>query len=442
MNPTQIAAAFLIAAFSISIAAISPQAHGQTVPSRHGIDAPQLAPLGPHQVGVRTLTLVQPKQADITDINPKTGKPTLKDRTLVVDIWYPANPAVDAKLETYRAEFRGEPPLPPSAFSVPGLAVRDAPANGGGYPLVVVSHGYSNHPAAMTWLTENLASKGYVVAAIHHEDPDPDRSDAVTRAIPTLRRPIDIGFTTRNLQASLGTQIDPNRVALIGYSMGGYGVLTSGGASLDPKGPAMGFIPGGALLPYAKGAAKAGDIKVQGLKAVVAIAPAGGGALAAWNSEGLADITAPLLLISGDRDPTVEYKTGALTVYNQAIHSDRYLLTFREAGHALGLNPAPPQMQARLWDKDWFDDPIWRTDRVNAINLHFITAFLDLKLKGVAEMNSYLDVPTVVSDDGVWPYDQSASYDAFSTATGGSTVWKGFQRRHMRGLELRHAKPD
>ena len=231
-------------------------------------------------------------------------------------------------------------------------------------------------------------------------------------------------------------------MALIGYSMGGYGVLASGGASLDPKGPAMGFIPGGELLPYAKGAAKANEIKVQGLKAVVAIAPAGGGALAAWNSEGLADITAPLLLISGDRDPTVDYKTGALTFFNQAIHSDRYLLTFREAGHAMGLNPAPPEMQARLWDKDWFDDPIWRTDRVNAINLHFITAFLDRKVKGVAEMTSYLDVPTVVSDDGVWPYDQASSYDAYSTATNGSTVWKGFQRRHMRGLELRHAKPD
>ena len=216
----------------------------------------------------------------------------------------------------------------------------------------MVSHGYSNHPAAMTWLTENLASKGYVVAAIHHEDPDPDRSSAVVCSIPTLRRPIDIGFTARHLQASLGSQIDPGRVALIGYSMGGYGVLTSGGASLDPKGPAMGFIPGGALLPYAKGAAKANEIRVQGLKAIVAIAPAGGGALAAWNSEGLADITASLFLISGDRDPTVDYKTGALTIFNQAVHSDRYLLTFREAGHALGLNPAPPEMQARLWDRE------------------------------------------------------------------------------------------
>ena len=416
-------------------------AFSQSVPSRPGVDAPQLAALGRFAVGVRTLTLVQPKQADILDINPKTGKANLKDRTLVVDIWYPASPAANAKPETYRAEFRGEPPLPPAAFSFPGLAVRDAAANGGFYPLVIVSHGYSNHPAAMTWLTENLASKGYVVAAIHHEDPDPDRTDAVTRAIPTLRRPIDIGFTARSLQASLGAQIDPSRVALIGYSMGGYGVMTSGGASLDPKGPAMGFIPGGALLPYARGAAKAGEIKVAGLKAVVAMAPAGGGALAAWNNEGLADMTAPLLLISGDRDPTVNYETGALTMFKQAIHADRYLLTFREAGHAMGLSPAPAEMQSRLWDKDWFDDPVWRQDRINAINLHFITAFLDLKVKGDAQMNSYLDVPTVVSDDGVWPYDKVSAYDGYSTAKDGSTVWKGFQRRHMRGLELRHAAP-
>jgi len=441
MKLRPIVMAALVLTTPISAALIAAPAHSQTVPSRPGVDAPQLAALGRFAVGVRTLTLVQHGQADILDINPKTGKANLKDRTLVVDIWYPASPAAGAKPETYRAEFRGEPPLPASAFSFPGLAVRDAAANGGFYPLVIVSHGYSNHPAAMTWLTENLASKGYVVAAIHHEDPDPDRTDAVTRAIPTLRRPIDIGFTARTLQASLGAQIDPSRVALIGYSMGGYGVMTSGGASLDPKGPAMGLIPGGALLPYARGGAKAGEIKVAGLMAVVAMAPAGGGALAAWNNEGLADMTAPLLLISGDRDPTVNYETGALTMFHQAIHADRYLLTFREVGHAIGLSPAPAEMQSRLWDKDWFDDPVWRQDRINAINLHFITAFLDLKVKGDAQMNSYLDVPTVVSDDGVWPYDKVSAYDAYSTAKDGSTVWKGFQRRHMRGLELRHAAP-
>ena len=35
---------------------------------------------------------------------------------------------------------------------------------------MIVSHGYGNVPLAMTWLAENLASKGYVVAGIRHDD--------------------------------------------------------------------------------------------------------------------------------------------------------------------------------------------------------------------------------------------------------------------------------
>jgi predicted dienelactone hydrolase len=36
------------------------------------------------------------------------------------------------------------------------------------YPLVIVSHGYPGSRLQMSYLTENLASKGYVVVAIDH----------------------------------------------------------------------------------------------------------------------------------------------------------------------------------------------------------------------------------------------------------------------------------
>jgi hypothetical protein len=60
-------------------------------------------------------------------------------------------------------------------------------------------------------------------------------------------------------------------------------------------------------------------------------------------------------------------------------------------------------------------------------------------LNGKSDLDSYLNVATIASDDGVWAYDPKAPYGAYSTATNGVTVWKGFQRRHARGLELRHA---
>ena len=428
----------LALAATLTLAVHSTQA--SSAPSQPGIDAPSLAALGSHGVGFKSFTLIQPDQADLQQFDFKTGVTPRHDRTLIVDVWYPAIPRKGAVPVTYKAAFRGEPPRPAASFSFPGLAVRGAKADGSGYPLVIVSHGYSNEPAGMTWLTENLASKGYVVAAIHHQDPDPDRSDPVSRAAPFVRRPLDIGYVARTLPGLLGPQIDASAVALIGYSMGGYGVVTAGGASLDPKSAVALGIPGGEMVKIAKGGADAALAQVANVKAIVAMAPAGGSA-GAWNTEGLADISAPMLLISGDRDLTVDYATGAKAIYGAAIHSDRYLLTYRFGGHAIGLNPAPVEMRSQLWDLDWFEDPIWRTDRTNAINLHFISAFLDLKLKGQADRAAYLDVADVVSDDGVWPYDPKAPYGDVSPAKDGITVWKGFHRRHAKGLELRHARP-
>src|SRR5262249_20017404 len=193
------------------------------------------------------------------------------------DLWYPALPGPGTQREVYSASLPSEPPAPPASFTVPGIAVRDAPPAGKAYPLVVVSHGYSNSPAAMTWLTENLASKGYVVAAIRHEDPP--ITDPGKIAQPLVRRPLDIVFVTQTLKSILSREhlVDPSRVALVGYSMGGYGVLTAAGATLDPTAPIINMVPGGLLLRYARGGAKKDAMTIKGVRAVVAIAPAGGG---------------------------------------------------------------------------------------------------------------------------------------------------------------------
>jgi hypothetical protein len=138
-------------------------------PSRPGIDAPELARLGPFPVGVRLVKLVQQDQPNVLRFDPTKGVAPSEDRTLAVDVWYPAVQARDAVAETYHASLSSEPPAPPAEFSIPALAVRDAPVVPARHPLVIVSHGYSNATVALSWLTENLASKGYVVAAIRLE---------------------------------------------------------------------------------------------------------------------------------------------------------------------------------------------------------------------------------------------------------------------------------
>jgi predicted dienelactone hydrolase len=410
-------------------------------PSRYGVDAPELAHLGKFAVGVRTLNLVQRAQPDVLAFDAARGAAPLRDRALTVDLWYPARATPGAVHANYTGSLPAEPPAPPVGFFIAGVAVRDARPEGGGYPLVIVSHGYSNTTAAMTWLTENLASKGYVVAAIRHEDPPiTDRSKF---SQPLLRRPLDIAYVARTLQTTLSAEhlIDPARTALIGYSIGGYGVLTSAGATLDAASPMAKMIPGGLLLPYARGGAMHDAITVRGLRAVVAISPAGGGSLAAWGSDGISAITAPLLLIAGDSDRTVDYASGARAFFDAATGTHRYLLTFKGAGHDIGLSPAPDTMRQRLWDQDWFEDPVWRADRVNAINAHFITAFLDRYVKDDESRAAYLNVPDPESAAGAWPATSHLAYDAYSPGTGDVTVWKGFQRNHAAGLELLQADP-
>lgn len=426
----------LMALAGLLVAASPVTAHPPSLP---GIDAPQLAPLGPHRVGFRSVILTHKAQPDLLNIDPKTGRVELRDRTLTVDLWYPAKARRGAVPVTYRDSLFGEPPAPPVAFSVPGLAYANAAPDGKGYPLVILSHGYGNVPAVMTWLTENLASKGYVVAAIHHADPNPYVVSADKRAVPNFTRPVDIAYVAASLRRDLGGLIDPAKVALIGFSQGGYGVLAAGGARLDPGGPNMALVAGGWLKRLARGASTEAEGKVPGVKAIVAIAPAGGAPRSAWGSDGLLGITAPLLLIQGDGDRTVNYRTGALANFENARNADRYLLTFRFAGHGIGLNPAPAQMRGSLWDFDWFFDPIWRPERVNAINLHFITAFLAVHLKDDASMMSFLDVPIESASDGVWNAPAGTPWGAYSPGGDGVTLWKGFQRGHAQGLTLRHA---
>jgi hypothetical protein len=143
-----------------------------------------------------------------------------------------------------------------------------------------------------------------------------------------------------------------------------------------------------------------------------------------------------LFLIAGDRDHTVDYASGARALLDSATGTTRYLLTFKGGGHALGFGPVPPEMRHRLWDISWFEDPVWRKDRIIGINLHMITAFLDRYVKGDASRAAYLDGLVPDAAVGQWQAPAAAPYDAISPGTEGITLWKGFQRGYAEGLEL------
>lgn len=377
-------------------------------------------------MGVRTLDLVNPGQVDILHFDKESGKAPLYDRPLKIEIWYPAViPAGSRERVIYESGMPGTPAADaPKTFRIPGQALRDAaPVNGERFPLVIVSHGYPGSRTFLTYLTENLASKGYVVAAIDHTDSVFGAQAAFASTL--LNRAADQWFTidalsARSLAAGdfLNGLLDASRVAIVGYSMGGYGALAAAGAGYSKQGGSARAIPGGYLDAWTAGNPRFEARQRDKLKALVAIAPWGAQPPHNnWDAEGLAGIRIPSLFIDGDQDDVSGYEQGVRKAFEGAVNSERRLLVYENARHNVGGNPPPFEALGSYTTRVFFDEPVWRKDRITAINQHFITAFLDLYLKGDETRRAYLDVPV--------------------KSTEGSTVWKGFQRRWALGLQMR-----
>ena len=160
-------------------------------------DAPELAYRGSFDVGVRTLEVVNPNQIDILNYSIENPDPRY-DRPLTLEVWYPAKrQGKKEEVTTYQDVLGSGPdnpdrPLIPFEFA--GRALRNAKPNSkeGPYPLVIVSHGYPGSRVLLTYLTENLASKGYVVVAIDHTEST--HADKVGFESTLLNRTLDINF--------------------------------------------------------------------------------------------------------------------------------------------------------------------------------------------------------------------------------------------------------
>ncbi|PNY80270.1 alpha/beta hydrolase family protein [Deinococcus koreensis] len=402
-----------------------------SVPGDARPDAPALAPRGPHAVGVHTLSLVNPGQPDVTRPAPD-GTLARTDRRLTVEVWYPTPGESGSGAMVYQDVIPSTPPVP---YRVPGRATRDAPVKPEGpYPLVIVSHGYPGSRYFLSNLTENLASKGYVVAAIDHTGST--FGDMGHFAVTLLNRPTDILFTLAELDrlgaaggdSPLSGAVDASRTAVVGYSMGGYGALNAAGAGFGPE--VRPLVPGGALAGREAGAIRP-DPRIH---AVVALAPWGsgaavkaaripvGGAFGFWDAAGLAGLRVPTLFIAGEHDDVSGFEGGVKALFEHAVNAERSLLVYRGARHNIAGNPAPA-IPGPISAEDFlrYAEPVWDTARLHNLNQHFITAFLGLHLKGQQDAAPYLQVPTPVASD--------ASPDA---------PWPGFPARTAVGIELHH----
>jgi len=163
---------------------------------------------------------------------------------LVTAVWYPAKKG-ETKPHTY-------------ATGLSGQAVADAAAaaDDGPFPLVVFSHGYGAGATQSIYLTEYLASRGYVVAAPDHNDPvtmlrisgrtgvDIGKYMAEVRKLAQYRlgfpferyayRPKELSAVIDRMLSQSASKkspfaglIDAGRIGCTGHSMGGYTCLAA-----------------------------------------------------------------------------------------------------------------------------------------------------------------------------------------------------------------------
>lgn len=221
----------------------------------NGIHVP--LPSGPNAVGTFSVRLTDSSR----------GNPFLKDgslRELMVRFWYPAvrtagcAPAeyISPKVRAYLSDSLG----------VPLLAVRtnsclQVPALSGRHPIIIASPGYTGMNTDYTFLFEDLASRGYVVASIAHAYEStalelPDGQLLTSRfgtylAEDTLRmddswlkmaaaiRQADLRFVCAELSrwnekgGTLYGKLDLSRIGVLGHSLGADTAMN--GLRLQPE---------------------------------------------------------------------------------------------------------------------------------------------------------------------------------------------------------------
>ena len=162
---------------------------------------------GPWQVGVTTIAAHDP----------------IDGQALTVEVWYPASVAEGAD--------------PEITLGIQLSSVRRAPADhrGGPFPLIGFSHGSGGLRVQSVYVTEHLASWGYVVVAPDHPrdtlNSSKDDRPRVLRARPhQVTAALDAALVAGGV---LEGMIDDTRIGVIGHSFGAFTALVLAGARLD-----------------------------------------------------------------------------------------------------------------------------------------------------------------------------------------------------------------
>ncbi len=335
-------------------------------------DAPEFGQTGPYIIGTQDLVIED-------DMRP-----------LEITIWYPAdNSAGEGVNTTYQY----------GLFVADGNAIRDAPPleQDVPYPLVIFSHGNGGFRFQSLFLTEHLASQGFVVLALDH--PTNSLGDRLLNeqgfyenlAPNFAYRPNDV-IRAIEFARDLGEFVDTSRVGVIGHSFGGYTALAAGGHKLNFDALATWCatqIPNplenvcflldeqdeianaASLSPNLAGAWP--GIEDDRIQAVVSLAP--------WNGSILdpgtltANPTPTLIMVGEDDTVAPPSRDGTYIYYSLFNATPKALVTFQLGGHNLFIDSCSEiAVRAELYDA--CSEQVWDKERAHDLINHFTTGFL------------------------------------------------------------------
>jgi predicted dienelactone hydrolase len=327
-----------------------------------------------------------------------------EEPSLELTIWYPA---VDGEEDATSYPYQVKLPVvgavtlaTDASYAVPDAAYDLA---AGPYPLVILSPGFAMSGSSYGWLAEQLASHGFVVLAPEHDEQMNPESDLWQGAV---KRPQDIqavlAFVDDQVKpgSSLAGLVDPEVVAVIGHSYGGYTALAAAGARIDSAG----------LTTHCQEAAQANhpaawlcDMLLPNLPDMAALAGfdtlpdelwpgwsnprvdaivSMAGDAFFFGETGLAEINVPVLAIGGTADNDSPFLWGTQPTYEYVSSPRKAQVALNDAEHMIFTNNCDAiRWYAKPLAGEFCADTAWDRQQAHDLIGHFTTAFLLAELK-------------------------------------------------------------
>lgn len=300
---------------------------------------------------------------------------SIRNRPVKIELWYPT-------FETDQAGDR-KTDLP---FILP-QTIRNASPAARKSPLIILSHGSAGNRFSLAWLAISLSKMGYIVAAPDHWGGTFDNM-IPQYYIRYWERPLDISFVITKLLAdtSVSSLFNPDRIAVVGFSFGGYTSLALAGADLDctvlkrnsktKEGKKEFYIPELGDLTKMIDTIPCNGIRQafsdKRIKSFVALAPGLG--LGYDSSKQVQNVSSPILIIAAGNDKIAPFNTNA-EKYHALIPTSKLVFLDKKTGHYIFLNEGNDTLkkEARFFFKD--KKTVSRKEIHNIIELEIISFF-------------------------------------------------------------------